>query len=109
MGRQADGDRFPDHGTGREERPSKSARKRAATAAQELGERLVGLSESELAALPLPQALQDVIRAARGMRGRGSRARIRQYIGRLMRDADIAPILRELEAAVPDRRRRDRK
>ena len=99
MGRQTDRDSPPDGGTDRDERPSKSARKRAAAAAQELGVRLVGLSEAELAALPLPPVLHEAIRVARGMRGRGNAARQRQYIGRLMRDVDIDPIRQALEAA----------
>lgn len=74
------------------ERPSKSARKRAAHAVQELGERLIGLREQELAALQLPEPLADAIREARRIRARGGLARQRQYIGKLMRDIDTAPI-----------------
>ncbi|MGB9332783.1 MAG: DUF615 domain-containing protein, partial [Steroidobacteraceae bacterium] len=47
------------------ERPSKSARKRAAHAAQDLGEQLVQLREAQLAALELPEALKEALRAAR--------------------------------------------
>ena len=36
------------------QRPSKSARKREAAAAQDLGERLISLKESELVAVALP-------------------------------------------------------
>jgi ribosome-associated protein len=74
------------------ERPSKSSRKRAAHAAQALGERLIELREQELAALQLPEPLADAIRAARRIRSRGGLARQRQYIGKLMRDVDPAPI-----------------
>lgn len=107
MGRRIDEDPIAEPGGRRDERPSKSARKRDAAAAQELGVRLIGLSEAELAVLPLPEALRDAIRVARGIRGRGSQSRQRQYIGRLMRDVDIAPILQEIEAAVPNRRRKE--
>ena len=43
------------------ERPSKSARKREADAAQDLGTRLIALKESELAALGLPEKLFAII------------------------------------------------
>lgn len=74
------------------ERPSKSSRKRAAHAAQALGERLIALREPELAALELPEPLADAIREARRIRARGGLARQRQYIGKLMREIDAAPI-----------------
>ncbi len=74
------------------ERPSKSSRKRAAHAAQALGERLIALREQELAELELPEPLADAIREARRIRSRGGLARQRQYIGKLMRDIDPAPI-----------------
>jgi ribosome-associated protein len=85
------------------ERPSKSARKRAAHAAQDLGERLVRLREAELAALGLPEALAEAIRAARRIRSRAAGARQRQYIGKLMRDLDPEPI----RAALAERSARD--
>ena len=74
------------------ERPSKSSRKRAAHAAQALGERLITLRDAELAALDLPDPLADAIREARRIRARGGLARQRQYIGKLMREIDPAPI-----------------
>jgi len=73
-------------------RPSKSARKREASAAQDLGERLVSLKESDLAALELPEKLFDAIMLAKRISKRGGLARQRQYIGKLMRDIDTAPI-----------------
>ena len=73
-------------------RPSKSARKREAAAAQDLGTRLIALKESELAALELPERLLDAILLAKRITARGGLARQRQYIGKLMRDVDTAPI-----------------
>ena len=70
------------------ERPSKSARKREADAAQGLGTRLIALKESELAALGLPEKLFDAIMLAKRITARGGLARQRQYIGKLMRDID---------------------
>ena len=78
--------------------PSKSARKRAAHAAQELGEALLRLRDKELEALELPEELLEAIRAARHITSRAAGARQRQYIGRLMRDVDPAPIRAALAA-----------
>ncbi len=79
-------------------RPSKSARKRAAQAAQELGVDLVQLSDAQLKELDLPEKLADAIRAARSITSRAASARQRQYIGKLMRDVDPEPIRAALAA-----------
>jgi ribosome-associated protein len=81
-----------------EDRPSKSERKRAAHAAQDLGETLIGLRDSDLVALDLPERLVDAIRDARSIPSRGGGARQRQYIGKLMRDIDLEPIRAALAA-----------
>ena len=78
--------------------PSKSARKRAALAAQQLGEALVRLREAELEALQLPEALSEAIRAARDITSRAAAARQRQYIGKLMRGVELEPIRAALAA-----------
>ena len=80
------------------ERPSKSARKRAAQAAQDLGEALVQLREAQLEALQLPEALKEAVREARRITARGGGARQRQYIGKLMRGIDTEPIRAALAA-----------
>ena len=82
----------------RAERPSKSARKRAAEAAQQLGEALLRLSAAELEALALPPQLTEAIRAAHRIRSRAALARQRQYIGKLMRALDLAPVRAALAA-----------
>jgi ribosome-associated protein len=82
----------------RPERPSKSARKRAAHAAQELGEQLLRLPDAGLEALGLPAELVQAVRAARGITSRAAGARQRQYIGRLMRTFDLAALRAALEA-----------
>jgi ribosome-associated protein len=82
-------------------RPSKSARKREATAAQDLGTRLIALKESDLVALNLPERLHDAIMLAKRITSRGGLARQRQFIGKLMREVDTAPI----EAALTARSR----
>src|ERR1700692_372782 len=78
--------------------PSKSARKRAAHAAQDLGEALVRLRDAELDALQWPEALSEAIRTARGITSRAAAARQRQYIGKLMRGVDMEPIRAALAA-----------
>jgi ribosome-associated protein len=80
------------------DRPSKSARKREAAAAQDLGTRLIALKESDLRALELPERLLDAILLAQRITARGGLARQRQYIGKLMRDIDPAPLETALSA-----------
>lgn len=72
--------------------PSKSARKRAAHEAQDLGEELIRMRDSELNSLNLPERVMDAIHEARRIKSRGGGARQRQYIGKLMRDVDLEPI-----------------
>jgi ribosome-associated protein len=91
-----------DHGGGA--RPSKSARKRTAHAAQNLGETLLALADEELAALPLPESLLEALRDARRIRSRAARARQRQYIGKLMRTVDPQAV----RAALAERERTGR-
>jgi ribosome-associated protein len=82
----------------REGEPSRSARKRDDDALQTLGERLVGLSAEALARIPLPEDLADAIREARRIHERGGHRRQLQYIGKLMRRVDTAPILAAIAA-----------
>lgn len=72
--------------------PSKSSRKRAAHAAQDLGAELISMRDSDLEGLDLPETLADAVREARRITSRGGLARQRQYIGKLMRDVDPEPI-----------------
>ena len=78
--------------------PSKSMLKRDAAAAQDLGTRLIALKEADLAALNLPETLHDAILLAKRITSRGGLARQRQFIGKLMRDIDPAPIEAALSA-----------
>lgn len=89
----------PDHeDLDSDERPSKSERKRVAHAAQDLGEALIKLRDSDLEALGLPERVNDAIREARRITSRAAGARQRQYIGKLMRDIDLEPIRATLAA-----------
>ena len=81
------------------ERPSRSARKRAAEHLQKLGVRLVGLRTAQLQPLALPEELLEALREARRLRGQSALARQHQYIGRLMRGLDPEPIERALDLA----------
>ena len=81
------------------ERPSRSARKRAALHMQKLGVQLVSLRESALAPLDLPEELREALRDARQLRGQSALARQHQYIGRLMRSLDAGPIEAALDMA----------
>jgi ribosome-associated protein len=88
----------PDEPDTAEAVPSKSARKRAAHAAQDLGEALIGLKDAELDALELPERLREALREARRIGSRAGLARQRQYIGKLMREIDPRPIRATLAA-----------
>ena len=72
--------------------PSKTKRKQAMHALQALGERVVALTGIQLAQVPLPENLHDAVMAARRITQNEGRRRQLQYVGRLMREADVEPI-----------------
>jgi len=74
------------------ERPSKSQRKRDMTALQETGAQLVELNADQLAQIELPERLLDAVLEAQRIRDFEGRRRQLQYIGKLMREVDPAPI-----------------
>ena len=80
-----------------DERPSKTQRKKEVEALQALGERLVDLNADQLAKVPLPASLRDAVLEAKRIRSREGRRRQLQYIGKLMREIDPAPIRDQLE------------
>lgn len=73
-------------------RPSKSQVKREMDALQALGARLVELNKERLAKIAMPEELRDAIKDAQRFTKHEARRRQLQYIGRLMRDVDPAPI-----------------
>lgn len=87
--------------------PSKTQRKHEMHALQELGADLVALDPVRLATLALPERLVDAITMARTIHRHEARRRQMQFIGRLMRDVDPAPI-REALAAWAEGPKRDR-
>ncbi|HUX25068.1 MAG TPA: ribosome biogenesis factor YjgA [Burkholderiales bacterium] len=87
----------PDKDRDQNEPPSKSSKKRDMTALQELGAQLVELNEQQIASMQLPEALLDAVLEAKRLNRREAKRRQMQYIGRLMRDIDAAPIRERLE------------
>ena len=77
--------------------PSKSSLKREMHALQALGEQLVELGPERLAKVPMPENLATAVRDAQRMTQRGARKRQLQYIGKLMRGVDPAPIQAQLD------------
>ena len=80
------------------EKPSKTQRKREMTALQDLGAELATLTEERLAAVELPDFLREALTEARRITGFEARRRQMQYVGKLMRQVDAAPIRAQLEA-----------
>lgn len=80
-----------------QDRPSKTRRKQEVHALQELGEELVSLADDRLSALDLPERLHDAVTEARRIGSHEARRRQLQYIGKLMRGVDPAPIRAALE------------
>lgn len=90
-----------DHAPGDEplfDGPSKTRRKKDMQALQDLGEQLVALSAERLAKVPLPESLADAVREARRITSHEGRRRQMQYIGKIMRGVDPAPIQAVLDA-----------
>lgn len=78
--------------------PSKTQKKAQMHALQKLGVELVSLSRERIASMNLPESLVDAIRDAQRITAHEGRRRQMQYIGRLMRDIDPAPIQERLDA-----------
>ena len=92
-----------------QELPSKSELKRRMTALQELGEALAALGDKQLARIPIEDdELLKAIHEVRNIRSNSARRRHMQYIGKLMRKADPAPIREALSALGADDRRAKR-
>lgn len=78
--------------------PSKTRRKKDMHVLQALGEALVALSPERLKRFDLPETLAIAIADARRFTAHEARRRQMQYIGRLMRQIDPAPIQAGLDA-----------
>ena len=80
------------------ETPSKTQKKAQMHALQKLGAELVELSRERLASMNLPEKLDEAVREAQRITAHEGRRRQMQYIGKLMRNIDPAPIQTRLDA-----------
>jgi len=78
--------------------PSKSHRKREVEALQALGEILVELPDAQFKRIELPEELREAVAACRKITQNGALRRQKQYIGKLMRAVDPAPIQAQIDA-----------
>ena len=81
-----------------EEFVSKTQVKKEMTDLQKVGMELVDLSVSQIEQLLLSENLKAAILEAKRITSREAKRRQMQYVGRLMLDADAAPIRAQLEA-----------
>lgn len=77
---------------------SKTLRKKNMHALQRLGEQLVALNPAQLEQLGLAEKLRDAVIEARKLKKNEARRRQMQYIGRLMRGIEAAPIRQRLDS-----------
>jgi ribosome-associated protein len=88
--------------------PSRSQKRREALAVFDLGEKLVALSDAQLAKVPMPDALRDLVRDSRRITAPVARKRQLQFLAKHMRredDATLETIKRSLEHDRADARR----
>lgn len=78
-------------------RRSKTKAKGEMDALQEMGKRLVSVSNDRLKKLDIPETLLDAVREAKRITSFGAQRRQMQYIGKLMRDVDVEPIQEMLD------------
>jgi ribosome-associated protein len=91
-------EQYSSDGLEAEEAPSKSARKRHMHRLQAIGESLVELNEKQLCEMPIDdERLLSAIRECRQMNSNNARKRHLQFIGKLMRTIDFAPIEQALQ------------
>ena len=76
--------------------PSKTKLKAEADAQQALGVRLCELPKDKLLKLNLPEDLFTAVQDFKKITANGAIRRHRQYLGRLMREIDTAPIIEQL-------------
>ncbi len=78
--------------------PSKTKIKKQMHELRDLGKELTELGKDQLGQLDLPESLRDAIREMKNINKFGAQRRQMQYIGKLMREVDTAPILAKLDA-----------
>ena len=77
---------------------SKTQRKKQMTELQDVGAALVKLTADQVKRLDLPESLREAVLECQGISKHEARRRQMQYIGRLMRNIDAAPIVEKLAA-----------
>jgi ribosome-associated protein len=84
---------------------SKSRRKREATGLQDVGKELVKLSVEQLARIAMPENLREALLECKRLTTHEGIRRQMQYIGKIMRGIDAAPLREHLDALhAPSRR-----
>jgi ribosome-associated protein len=78
--------------------PSKSQRKRDMAALRQLGIELLEFSDDALRQLDMPDNLLDALRTAKRISANSARKRQLQYVGKLLREIDVAPLQDAVEA-----------
>jgi len=76
---------------------SKSQRKRDLQDLKKLGQALLDFSDDALRQLLLPDVLLDALTTARRIHSNSARKRQMQYIGKLLKDIDTAPVRQAIE------------
>jgi ribosome-associated protein len=76
---------------------SKTKLKAEADAAQEIGQKLIDLPKDKLLKLELPESVYEAVMEAKRITANGAIRRQKQYLGRLMREIDTAPIVDQLQ------------
>src|SRR5690348_11082594 len=82
----------------RDETVSKTQKKREVEELQKLGASLVALPSTQLDALELPEQLLVAVREAQRIKSHEGRRRQLQFIGKVMRSIDPAPVRAALAA-----------
>ena len=81
----------------KQETVSKSQRKRESHALQDMGKRLLELSDAELKRVPMPGELAEAVAEGRGIKAHVARKRQIKFIGKLLRSCDAEPIRAALD------------
>lgn len=76
---------------------SKTQVKKEMLALTALGERLVNLTERNLAKIPMPEELEEGVMTARRIKSHIAKKRQLQYIGKVLRRIDVEPIQAALD------------
>jgi ribosome-associated protein len=79
-------------------RPSKTRIKKQMHELRDLGKELTELGKDQLAQLDIPDDLRNAISEMKNINKFGAQRRQLQYIGKLMREVDPAPIIARLDA-----------